>query len=76
MKCPYCNKEMALGYVQNGQQPVQWMPDGKKPSMLSHKTTKEGVTLVNEFAPFKANGYKAEAYYCMNCKIVIAPTIQ
>ena len=76
MKCPCCNKEMMLGYIHNGSQPVQWIPDGKKPSMLSFSTTDEGVTLVNKFAPFKTNGYQAEAYYCTNCKLVIAPTVQ
>ena len=53
MKCPYCQEEMQLGYIPNGGQPVQWIPNGE---------------------PLKANGYKAEAHYCSNCKVIIAPT--
>ncbi len=74
MKCPCCNKEMQSGYIHNGSQPVQWIPDGKKPSMFSFSTTKEGIRLVNKFEPFKSNGYSAEAYFCSDCKIVVAPT--
>ena len=74
MKCPYCEKEMQLGYIPNGDQPVQWIPDGCKPSYLTFSVAKEGVRLVNQYAPLKANGYKAEAYYSANCGIVIAPT--
>ena len=35
MKCPYCQKEMQTGYIPNGGQPVQWIPYGEKPSVLS-----------------------------------------
>lgn len=74
MKCPYCQKEMQFGYLQNGSQPVQWLPDGEKPSMFSFSKAENGVELVNKFAPLKANGYKAEANYCPACKVVIAQT--
>ncbi len=74
MKCPYCNNEMKSGYIPNGQQPVQWLPEGKKPSMLSFQTNDEGVELLNKFKFFKANGYAADAYFCPNCKLVIAKT--
>ena len=74
MNCPYCSQEMAAGYIPNGDQPVQWLPDGEKPSVLAFTTAEKGVALVNKFAPFKANGYKAAAFYCKECKFVIAPT--
>lgn len=74
MKCPYCNSEMLSGYIPNGNQPVQWLPDREKPSLFSFTIAGKGVALVNEFAPLKANGYKATAFYCAECKIVIAPT--
>ena len=35
MKCPYCGMEMQAGYIPNGSQPVQWIPDGEKPSLFS-----------------------------------------
>ena len=74
MKCPYCQKEMQPGYIPNGGQPVQWIPGGEKPSVLSFSIAERGVPLCNQFKPLKANGYKAEAHYCSNCKVIIAPT--
>lgn len=74
MKCPYCKKEMTSGYIPNGQQPVQWIPDGEKPSLFSFSTAEKGVTLNNKFSPLKANGYKAAAFYCCDCGIILALT--
>lgn len=74
MKCPYCGTEMLAGYIPNGNQPVQWIPAGERPSLLSFSVAEHGVTLMNQYKPFKANGYKAEAYYCSDCKLIIAPT--
>jgi hypothetical protein len=64
---------MLLGYIPNSNQPVQWIPEDKKPSLFSFSVTDEGITLNNKFSPFRTNGYKATAYVCMDCKIVIAP---
>ena len=74
MKCPYCQEEMQLGYIPNGGQPVQWIPNGERPSVLSFSIAEQGVPLINQFKPLKTNGYKAEANYCSNCKVIIAPT--
>lgn len=74
MKCPYCQKKMQLGYVPNWSQPVQWLPDGKRPSIFAFSAAADGVLLINQFKPLKAYGYKAKAYYCPNCKVVIART--
>lgn len=74
MNCPFCNRSMQSGYIPNGDQPVHWIPDGKKPSRFRFSVAEAGVTLINQYAPIKANGYKAEAYYCPVCKYVIAPT--
>ena len=74
MKCPYCKAEMEYGYIHNSKQPVQWFPNYKKPSYIVFKGSKDGINLFNTFALIKSNGYKAEAYYCPHCKIVIAPT--
>lgn len=64
----------AAGYIPNGGQPVQWIPNGERPSALSFSIAEQGVPLINQFKPLKANGYKAEAHYCSNCKVIIAPT--
>ena len=74
MRCPYCQEEMQSGYIPNGEQPVQWIPNGEKPSRISFSIAEKGIVLINQFKPLQANGYKAEAYYCAKCKIVIAPT--
>ncbi len=71
MKCPYCDKEMLQGYIHNGNQPVQWLPNNSKPSPLRFSTADDGVALINQF---RINGYKAQAYYCSNCNLVIART--
>ena len=74
MNCPYCSKEMVEGYIYNGSQPVQWLPKGVMPSRINFKTTDKGITLKTKFSFFKASGYSAEAFYCDQCNIVIAPT--
>lgn len=73
MKCPCCQEEMRLGYIPNWVQPVQWIPDGERPSLLSFSIAKMGIPLMNRFKPFTAYGYKAEAHYCPRCRLVIAP---
>ena len=71
MKCPYCDEEMSIGYIHNGNQPIQWLPSGKKPSIFRFSAVEDGVKLNSKFS---LNGYCAEAYYCNNCHIVIAKT--
>ena len=71
MKCPYCNKEMLVGYIHNGNQPVQWIPNGKKPSIFRFSAADGGVKLSNKLS---LNGYNAEAFYCDACHIVVAKT--
>ena len=74
MKCPYCSSEMQCGYLYNGSQPLQWIPQGKKPAWFSYSVAKDAVKLTNSFSPFKAGGYTAETFYCEACQIVIAKT--
>lgn len=71
MKCPYCGKEMSVGYIHNGSQPVQWMPDGKKTSLFRFSTADGGKKLSNKLS---LGGYNAEAFYCDACHVVIAKT--
>ena len=74
MECPYCKKRMSLGYIPNVKQPVQWIPEGKKASVFSFCIAEYGIPLVNTFSILKANGYRAKAYFCVDCGVVIAPT--
>ena len=71
MKCPYCNKEMSVGYIHNGNQPIQWIPNNKKPSAFRFSATDGGVKLNNKLS---LGGYNAEAFYCDACHVVIAKT--
>lgn len=74
MKCPYCGKEMQAGIIPHGTQPVQWIPDGSKPSFFSFSKAENGVLLNNDFSLFRRNVYSAKAFYCEDCKIVLAHT--
>lgn len=71
MKCPYCGTEMQKGYLHDHSQPVQWIPEGKKPSAWKGVPAKEGITL-GEGSLWDWDGYRADAFYCPTCKIVIA----
>ncbi len=74
MKCPYCQKEMLPGYIPNWSQPVQWIPDDKRPSLFSFSVAEHAVPLNNQFKLLKVNGYRAEAHYCPDCGVILAPT--
>ncbi len=74
MKCPGCGREMQAGYLAGECRPVQWMPEGKRPSAWNFTTSEEGVTLCNRFSLLKTGGYRAEAYFCPTCQMIIAPT--
>ena len=69
--CPYCGQEMKPGTLPNETYPY-WLPDGKMAPPVRFVVPKSGVTLV-----VRSNSLllkKATAYYCPNCKVVIAPT--
>ncbi len=70
MKCPYCEREIRKGYLNNTDQPIQWIPEGAKPSIWKTGVAKAAVVLSEE--PFWT-GYRADAYYCPACKVVILP---
>ena len=65
---------MSLGYLYNGQQPIQWLPNGVMPARVKFTRRAEGVDLKNKFSHFKESGYTAEAFHCDVCHIVIAQT--
>lgn len=73
MKCPYCSKEMADGYISNWRNPVQWLPEGSRAPTFVYKKAKNGVTLYQKKAS-AWTGYSAETFYCETCHIVLAKT--
>ena len=70
MKCPYCQEEMQLGYIPNGGQPVQWIPNGERPSVLSFSIAEQGVPLINQFI---ANIKFLARFVIRTCHIFIPP---
>ena len=74
MKCPHCQSEMQSGYIPNWSSPVQWLPNGKKPTLWSFSVAAGGVPLINKFRLGLTYMYRAKACYCGKCKIVIART--
>lgn len=71
MECPYCKKVMVNGYFHNGSTQIQWIPKGNKPSIFRFGVAENVVLLKNTFL---FSGYKSEAYYCSNCKIILSKT--
>lgn len=73
MKCPHCEREMKKGYFRHVDQPVQWIPEGSKPSIWKTGVA-EGAVVIGKESFWK--GYRADAFYCPACKIVIVPVKQ
>ena len=70
MKCPACQREMRKGYFIDREAPIQWIPEGSKPSIWKTGTAEGAVTL-GDGSYWK--NYKAEAFYCPSCRFVITP---
>ena len=59
MNCPYCGKEMELGYLM-AKPPVLWSPDKDKLLLISDKDSEE---LVGGFF-----GERKAAFVCKTCR--------
>ena len=70
MKCPACKREMRKGYFRHADQPVQWIPDGNRPSIWKTGVAKDAIVLSDESC---WSGYRADAFYCPTCKFVVVP---
>ena len=70
MKCPRCEREMQKGYFRNSDQPVQWIPEGSKPSIFKTGIA-EGAVVLGDSSFW--SGYRATAYRCSSCHIIIVP---
>lgn len=68
MECPYCKGEMAYGYLSSGDMALHWISEADKDLFLGIGSRK--VKLYNS----RPNSYSTEAYFCEQCKIVIAYT--
>ena len=70
MKCPYCEREMRKGYLHCSDQPVQWIPEGVKPSIWKTGLA-EGAVELGDSSFW--SGYRADSFYCAACKFVVVP---
>lgn len=66
MKCPYCQKEMEMGYIQC-RDGVTWTPKKQWAAALS-SLGKGSVSLANGAADHSRTVY---AYHCADCRKVI-----
>ena len=73
MMCPGCKRSMEAGYLQNPDQPVQWIPRSTRPSCFRGGVA-EGAVELGDGGFFR--GYRAEAWYCRSCGVVIVPVNQ
>lgn len=72
MNCPYCQAEMKLGYLHNGRQPIEWVPKDHKATGWADQLSGHGIPFQNNKSFW--SGYRAPAFYCPTCRIVIART--
>ena len=66
MKCPYCNNEMQIGYVQC-RDGIYWTP--KKQLVAAFSAFAKGSTCLDNSNPSGLT--TAKAYNCVDCKKVI-----
>ena len=69
MKCPYCDKEMAKGFIFDGNH-VRWYPEGAD-TMLSFPE-ENGAVRLNATGGVITSA-RAESWYCADCRMVITP---
>ena len=70
VKCPSCAREMRKGYFIDGESPIQWIPEGSKPALFKTGVA-DGAVVLGDGSYWKS--YRATAYYCPICKMVIVP---
>lgn len=67
MKCPYCKKEMELGFIQSPQE-ISWKKGDKKP-LMGRAQFHEGSVILSKLSFLK--GSAVTAFLCRECKKVI-----
>ena len=67
MKCPYCKKEMELGFIQSPQE-ISWKKGDKRP-LLGRAQFHERSVILSELSFLK--GSAVTAFLCRECKKVI-----
>ena len=70
MKCPACQREMRKGYFIDREAPIQWIPEGSKPSIWKTDVA-DGAVVLGGGSYWK--NYRADAFYCHTCRFVVTP---
>ena len=69
--CPYCGKEMVRGSLPN-ETPPYFLPAGERAPLFRMIVPRSGIELVPD--PSATVWQEAIAYYCKDCRIVVAQT--
>lgn len=71
MKCPYCQKMMDEGYIENPRDVVAWIPKGAYRGLRERIFPRSEKKFILAGKYNFIEGGSAEAYYCNNCKKII-----
>ncbi len=63
--CPYCNKEMELGFIHGDRYALKWVPENKNKGPMLQWFSK-GIKLTQPLI-----NPSIESYYCDECKKII-----
>lgn len=66
--CPYCNKQMELGYIHGDRYALKWIPKDKDKGTLLQWFSK-GIKLTKPLT-----NSSIESFYCNNCDKIIIDT--
>lgn len=74
MKCSCCGEVLVRGYFYNSTQPIQWIPQDKEPAFWKGGVAKDAIRLGNG-SLLDWDGYRADAYFCKRCQMIIVPLV-
>jgi hypothetical protein len=68
MNCPKCNQAMKLGFLPVYKGRLYWAPQPERIPLFINSKPKDSIVLSDYTLSLPL---KAEAYYCISCKMVI-----
>ena len=66
MKCPYCGKEMNLGYIDQDRFPLKWVPEEYSTSVINSLPFVKGIKLTSLLT-----NSTVRTYYCKSCRKLV-----
>ena len=73
-KCPYCGKEMDLGYINQDRFALKWVPEEKYKGPLLTSFFTKGIVLTGYKVADNLESLSVEALYCKECQKIIINT--